>query len=155
MDDLIFIPGNIPSLKNSKVLGRYPSKTVIRWLRLFGIQSYNSKTKTVKEFKRIPKEYSFLEICKPIKSKTNYPLLVEFHFIRGTKHKWDFHNACQIVFDLMVAYDIIPDDSVDYVLPFPLKIKDKFWDFSKENPGVLIKVKQMYKLKNKSYGKNN
>lgn len=141
MSELIFIPGNIPSLKNSKVLGRYPSKTVTKWLRLYGIIHYDSTNKIVKEFKRIPKIYSFTEICAPIKQETNYPLHMGFHFIRGTKHKWDFHNACQVVLDLMVAYDIIPDDNVNYILPFPLEIEGKYWDYSKDNPGVLIKIK--------------
>ncbi len=136
----IFIPGNIPSLKNSKINGRFPSKTVTKWLREFGIVWYSSRDKKVNEFKSIPKKYSFVEICNPIKECREYPLHLGFFFIRNSRRKWDFHNACQIVLDLMTAYDIIPDDNVDFVLPFPLEIEGKYWDLNKENPGVIIKV---------------
>jgi hypothetical protein len=138
--ELIFLSGNIPSLKNSKVMGRFPSKTVMRWLRLYGIQGYNSGRKEVKFFKRIPKQYDFEEICKSIKECNTYPLKLGFHFVRGSRHKWDFHNPCHILLDLMTAFDIIPDDNVEYVLPFPLEIDGKYWSYNKEAPGVYIKI---------------
>lgn len=62
------------------------------------------------------------------------------HFIRGSKHLWDFNNATHILFDLMTALNIIPDDNILYVLPFPLKIEESYWSYDKENPGVIIKI---------------
>jgi len=139
-NELIFIPGNIPSLKNSKVMGRFPSKTVTKWLRLYGIQSYNSGRKEVKFFKRIPKQYNFEKLCKPIKECSIYPIKLGFHFVRGSRHKWDFHNPCHILLDLMTAFDIIPDDNVNFLLPFPLEIDDNYWNYDKTAPGVYIKI---------------
>lgn len=135
----VFIPGNIPSLKNSKIYGRFPSKGVQKWLRLFGISQYNSKRKEVKMFKRINKMYDFEEIFQQFKIK-EYPVLLGFHFIRGTKHSWDFNNANHIITDLMTAFDIIPDDSTKYVLPFPLEIDGNYYSYDKENPGVIIRI---------------
>lgn len=140
MSQLIFIPGNIPSLKNSKIKGRFPSKTVMKWLRLYGIQSYSPSRKEVKFFKTIRGLYNFREIVAPISKIQDYPIKLGFHFIRGSKHKWDFNNATHIVLDLMTAFNIIPDDSVNYILPFPLELEGKYFDYDKDNPGVYIAV---------------
>lgn len=48
IDEMSFIPGNVPSLKNSKVKtnkGIFPSKTVSKYLKSFGIISYSSEKK--------------------------------------------------------------------------------------------------------------
>ena len=136
----IFIHGQIPSLKNSKVMGKFPSKTVTKWLRLYGISSYNSRRKEVNFFKTIKKQYDFELICTPIKEVTNYPIKLGFHFVRGTKGTWDFNNCNHIITDLMTAFDIIPDDDVKHLLPFPLEIDGKYWKIDKDNPGVIIKI---------------
>lgn len=129
-------------MKNSKIKGRFPSKTVTKWLRTFGIKSYSASRKEVIYFKRIQKLYDLEEILKPIKQAEikSYPLLLGMHFVRNSKHKWDFNNANQIILDLMTALDIIPDDNTQFILPFPLLINDKYWDYDKENPGVYIKL---------------
>lgn len=137
---VIFIPGNIPSLKNSKINGRFPSKTVTKWLRTFGIKSYSPSRKEVIYFKRIPKIYNIEELLLPLKLQTNYPLLLGMHFVRNSKRSWDFNNATHIILDLMTALDIIPDDNVKYILPMPLKIDGEYWSYSKDSPGVIIEV---------------
>lgn len=136
----IFIPGQIPSLKNSKILGKFTPKTVTKWLRTFGISSYNSNRKEVNYFVRIPARYNFKEICKEIADYKNYPILMGFHFVRKSKGSWDFNNANHVITDLMTAMDIIPDDSVEYLLPFPLQINGEYYSYNKENPGVIIKI---------------
>lgn len=136
----IFIPGQIPSLKNSKVMGKYPSKTVQKWLRTFGIQSYNSNRKEVIYFKRIPKVFDFEEICLPLLDYRKFPIKLGFHFVRRTKSKWDFNNANHIITDLLTAMDIIPDDDVDHILPFPLEIGGNYYSYNPESPGVIIKI---------------
>lgn len=40
----------------------------------------------------------------------------------------------------MVAFDIIEDDNMDCVLPFPLEINGKWYSVDKENPGAYIVV---------------
>jgi len=139
-DNLIFLPGNIPSSKNSKVNGRFFSKTVMKWLRLYGIKGYSSRKKEVYYFARVQRLYNMEEILLPLKHSTNYPLKLGLHFVRGSKHRWDFGNACQVVFDLMTALDIIPDDDTTYLLPFPLEINGEYWSYDKDNPGVYITV---------------
>lgn len=139
---MIFIYGNVPSLKNSKIKGIFPSKTVMRWLRLYGIQSYSSSRKEVKFFKTIKGLYDFREINSLISEYKEYPIKLGFHFVRGTRHSWDFNNATHIILDLMTAFDIIPDDNVSYVLPFPLEIDGRYYSYDKNNPGVYIKILQ-------------
>ena len=50
---LLFIKGNVPSLKNSKIKtsrGIFSSKTVKRYLNSLGIQSYSPSKKIVKGY---------------------------------------------------------------------------------------------------------
>jgi len=144
MNKIIFIPGQIPSLKNSKIMGRFPSKTVMKWLRLFGIQGYSGRKREVTFFKTIKGEYNITEITSPIREYTKYPLKMEFHFVRNTKGGgWDFNNCNHILTDLMTALGVIPDDNVNYVLPFPYEIDGKYWTYDKENPGVILKITEL------------
>ena len=123
MEDLIFIKGNFPSFKNSKQYvgnGRMiMSETVQKYLK-----SYEHQWKT------IPHQFA----------NENYPMLVGFHFVRGTKHKFDFHNMVQGCADLMVKYGWIKDDNMDCFIPVVLKLNGKYYSYNKEEPGVLIKI---------------
>lgn len=141
---MIFIKENVPSLKNSKIKtsrGIFPSKTVKKYLQKLGIQKYSVSKKTVQGYVTRPNE--FMNISKQwneeIKNK-EYPLKIGFHFIRNSKRKFDFHNAVQIVADLLVAHDFIEDDNMDYFIPVPLKYKGQWYSIDKENPGVIIKI---------------
>ncbi len=140
----VFIPGNVPSLKNSKIKtkrGVFHSKTVTKYLRSLGIQSFSASKKTVKEY--ITRPNLFLEYIEEFKAqveKEKYPLKIGIHFVRGTRHKFDFHNAVQIIADLLVAHNIIEDDNMDYFLPFPLLLKGNYYSYDKENPGVYLKI---------------
>lgn len=140
----IFIPFNVPSLKNSKIKtsrGIFPSRTVKKYLQNLGILRYSSSKKKVDEYKT--KENVFKEKAHEIKQQLKHmepPYKIGFHFVRDSKRKFDFHNAVQIVADLLVAHDAIEDDNMDYFIPFPSKIKGKFYSYDKENPGVYIKV---------------
>lgn len=138
----IFLKGNIPSLKNSKVMGKFPSKVVQKWLRLYGIQSFNSKHKVVKYFKTIKGEYNLMEICKVLKNFSNedYPLILELHFIRSSNRSFDFINACQVIFDLWTAAELIPDDDMKFIVPMPLKLEKGWYSVNKEDPGVIIRI---------------
>lgn len=63
------------------------------------------------------------------------PLRVEFTFIRSTKHRFDFCNACQTCEDLMVETGWLDDDSADYIIPV-----FKPYEYNKSNAGVIIKL---------------
>lgn len=143
-NELIFIPGNVPSSKNSRINtkhGSFASKTVKSYLNSLGIQSYSSSKKLVKGYVNKPNLIENLreDFLKQTSGK-ELPLEIGFHFVRDSKRKFDFHNIVQVVLDLLTAHDIIIDDNMDCVIPFALKIESKFYSVNKEQSGVWIKI---------------
>lgn len=136
---MIFIPYNVPSSKNSKVNGKFFSKTVQKFLRAHGIQTFSSRKKTVAGYKTIPMTFPVEELKWMLKGQ-EYPIILGFHFVRNSKHKFDFGNVCQIILDLMTAFDIIKDDNMDCIIPQCFWIEDKAYSYDPENPGVYLKV---------------
>lgn len=155
--DMIFIPGNIPSLKNSKVKtsrGIFSSPTVSKFLRSIGIQGFNSRKKTVKGYvdPERPNQFEALRSqFAAMRSGKNDPLIIGYHQVRNSKRLFDFSNSVEIVQDLMTAHDFIEDDNVKYVFPVPMSKEGKLitesnprefplYSVDKENPGVWIKI---------------
>ena len=142
--DMVFIKGNIPSSKNSKVAtskGVFHSKTVTKWLREQGIQHYSVSKKEVTLYKTKPCIFPVEQLSSLVSmSHGCSPIKFGIHFVRQTKSKFDFHNICQIVMDLMVAFDIVEDDNMDCVLPFPMQIDNKWYSVDKNNPGCWITI---------------
>ena len=141
---LIFIPGNVPSSKNSRInttKGSFASKTVKSYLNSLGIQSYSSSKKLVKGYVNKPNLIENLreDFLKQIEGK-ELPLEIGFHFVRDSRRKFDFHNIVQVVLDLLTASDFIIDDNMDCVIPFALKRDGKFYSVNKEQSGVWIKI---------------
>ena len=101
---MIFIPFNVPSLKNSKIattIGKgankrtilLPSKAVKNYLQKLGIKKYGSKgvegyAKRSNIFRLSCGDY-FFDCPKPV--------IVKFHFVRDSKRKFDIINAMQII----------------------------------------------------------
>jgi Holliday junction resolvase RusA-like endonuclease len=138
----VFIPFNTASSKNSKIntsKGSFNSKTVQKYLKSLGIKSYSSSKKTVELYKNTELLFPVDELKALIKDK-NKTTVLGFHFVRGTKHNADFNNINQIILDLMTAFDIIEDDNMDYLIPMPYKRNDKWYSYSKTEPGVYIKI---------------
>lgn len=123
----IFIPYHVPSFKNSKVVTRtkkiVPKKSVVQWRK---------KTKP----HWISNRQIFLDACK----NKSYPYKIGFHFVRRTKHRWDFNNITQGVTDEMVRHGWIEDDNMNYLLPFPYKRGDAYYTVDKQAPGVWIRI---------------
>lgn len=118
---MIYIPGNVPSSKNSKQwTGRrlIESKPTRRYRQQTGM-IYKLKAE---EFRQM------VEGLKP-------PYQVEFRFIRDSKRRFDYHNAIQIVADMMVEYGWIEDDNADYFLPVFLP-----YEYKKNDGGVYIGI---------------
>lgn len=143
-NELIFIPGNVPSSKNSRINtkhGSFASKTVKSYLNSLGIQSYSSSKKLVKGYVNKPNLIENLreDFLKQTSGK-QLPLEIGFHFVRDSRRKFDFHNIVQVVLDLLTASDFIIDDNMDCVIPFALKRDGKFYSVDKENCGVWIKI---------------
>lgn len=141
---MIFIPFNVPSLKNSKVKtsrGIFSSKTVKKYLGKLGIQSYSTSKKEVKGYVKRDNLFEGLrEEFKLMMEGKKEPFDIGFHFVRDTKRDFDFNNATQIIQDLMVAHDFIEDDCMKYFLPYPLKINGEAYSIDKTNPGVYIRI---------------
>jgi len=154
---MIFIPGNVPSLKNSKVKTRrgiFASPTVTKYLRTLGIQQFSSRKKEVKGYvdKTRPNVIESFreEIAEMCIGKEN-PLFIGFHQVRNSKRKFDFGNSVELIQDLFTAHDFITDDNVEYVFPIPMtqdgrlpttgNLREEQWySVDKENPGVYIKI---------------
>lgn len=118
---MIFIAGNVPSSKNSK---RWTGKMLI-----------NSKT-VMRYIKETKKQYVLnCQVFKEMTVGLEYPIVVSFKFIRGSKHKFDYINPAQTVQDLMVKNYWIEDDNMNYIIPH-----FEPYEYDKENPGVEIKV---------------
>lgn len=143
-NELIFIPNNVPSLKNSKIKtsrGIFPSKTVKNYLTDLGIQRYSASRKEVVGYAKKPNKFEELrEIFNKALEGKEPPIEIGFHFVRKTKHKFDFNNANQIIADLLTAHGIIEDDNMDCFIPYAFKMNDKFYTIDKENPGVYLKI---------------
>lgn len=142
----IFIPGSVPSLKNSKVKtkhGIFHSKTVGNYLREHGIKSYSSSRKTVEEYARRPNTFRpYAMQLKELLKEVSPPYCIEFYFIRKTKARFDFGNGVELISDLFTAHDAWEDDNCDIFLPFPRLIDGSCYKVDKNNPGVIIRLKQ-------------
>ena len=83
---MIFIPGNIPSLKNSKVKtarGIFSSPTVNKFIRSIGIQKFNSRKKEVKGYVDPTKPNQFEALRKEfmkMKATTSDPIIIGSSF---------------------------------------------------------------------------
>jgi len=139
MNKKVFIPYNTPSLKNSKIMGKFFSPTVKKYLKKFGIQTFSSGRKEVKPYKTIPMTYPVKELKDLFKGVT-YPVIVGFHFVRGSRRKFDYINAQQLPLDMFTAFDIIPDDDMMHIIPSITPVNGEYYTYDKENPGVYIEI---------------
>lgn len=138
---MIFIPGNVPSSKNSKVktaTGLFNSKTVSKYLQSLGVKSYSSKN-GVQEYKTRPN--LFRQAVELACIKTDYPIILGMHFVRDSRRRFDFNNVSQVVCDLMVAHGFIEDDDCDHLYAVPLWMTiGGFYHVDKKAPGVFLEV---------------
>jgi hypothetical protein len=125
----IFIPGNVPSSKNSKqMIFKGKGSPLLLWSKT--AQKYVKDTQYywIDNSNVFEQEYFW-------KTEGKIPLKVSFKFIRGSRHKFDYVNPLQTVLDLMVRYKWIPDDNADIILPV-----FEPYSYDKDNPGVIIKI---------------
>ena len=129
MGKMLFIEGNFPSFKNSKQMTKQGflimSKTVRNYLKEYEYQWKDEENKKI-----------FLEMLHGLEK----PYKIAIHFVRGTKHKYDWVNMVQGVQDLMVKHNWIEDDNTDIMYPSLLEIEGSYSSYSKETPGVYISV---------------
>lgn len=119
----IFIPGDVPSSKNSKI---WTGKHLIHSK---AARNYLSKVIPIFSNKKISKE--FIKKVELI----DLPYKITFVFIRGSKRKFDYVNMAQLPLDTMVNFGWIDDDNADCVIPY-----FKHYLYNKQHPGVIISV---------------
>lgn len=137
---MIFIPGNVPSSKNSKIKTRngiFHSKTVQKYLKYHGIKSYSLRKREITPYSRKPVLFPFVPL-KIMFQAFEPPYFVGFHFVRDSRRKADFQNIVQILADLFVAGGVIPDDDMTSFFPVPLCKCGGWSSLSKANPGVFV-----------------
>lgn len=138
----IFIEGNTPSLKNSKVAtskGVFPSKTVRKYLQNLGVKKYSCSKGTYENYKTRPN--LFEKAVGPMKgflSTRKPPYVISLFFIRNSKRKFDWINAAQIICDLLTAHGVIQDDNMDYLIPMPIQVAGSWYTVDTDRPGCLI-----------------
>ena len=92
----IFIPGNVPSSKNSKEIIRFKKNG--KWISGLTdsklVKKYYETTK-LNYMRRKPKFHKLIDLTSP-------PYRIEFTFVRNSKHQFDYVNPLQTVQDQMV-----------------------------------------------------
>ena len=119
---MLKLNGNIPSSKNSnRWTGRFliKSKVCMRYIKESKLEYQVLRDSFIKQF-------------NPVEGK---PTRVGMFFIRDSRRRFDYINACQIVADLMVKNDWLVDDNADYFVPVFLGYK-----VDKTCPGVILTV---------------
>jgi hypothetical protein len=123
---VFFCPTGTPSSKNSRQwTGRrfLPSKATTLWRKETQQWWEDNKAEFIDELVGLEKPY-----------------LIGMHFVRKSKHKFDFNNPCQTIQDEAVTYGYVEDDNTDEMIPIPLNINGHWHTYDKVNPGVYIKV---------------
>jgi len=125
MNDWFFIPGNTPSLKNSKRIVRMGKMT-----KLIPSKRHEEYEKETEVF------YSMLtEKFKRHTSNHTKPLSIAFYFVRDSRRKFDYTNAIDTVQDLIVKNGWIEDDNCTEMKPVI-----SGYHVDKENAGVYMLI---------------
>lgn len=137
----IFIPGNVPSLKNSKEIFSIPSTKSsccsVDYIKL-GNRQYRctrcdqfcqqAKRPIIVPSARV-KEYieqtkgNYLQAKVDFKRITKdwlLPYKLGLFYIRASEHEFDYDNAGQIIQDLFQSNQIIVSDSMKNLITYPL-----------------------------------
>jgi hypothetical protein len=149
--DFIFVPGNVPSLKNSKIItcrGKFPSVIPSKAVQKYALETCSFW-------------YDNYDRWLELRGDTEYPLMVCFTFVRETKRAFDFSNAVQVLEDCMSSHlytsyknkyvpknlkereDLfdrlqwIPDDNTKYFVPV---FNPRVWYTKDKDSGVYITI---------------
>ncbi len=143
-EHIVFIPGRVPSSKNSRVTNRKTGRSF--------------PSPVVQEYYKITEGYwlSEAEAFRWRWEKLSKPWPIYFHFHRKSKHAYDWINPAQTVQDRMKDRWIkqkegvrvlqkrwIGDDDISEMIPFPLRLNGAYTTYDKFNPGVTILITNM------------
>ena len=137
----LIIPGDVPSLKNSKqlaVLGTLPGRNGLpykTWLNRLLRQIKIVPSKAYQRYAR--RALPLLKQCNLVGYDWQYPVTIHFYFYRATRRKFDHLNIAQGPLDLMVEAGILADDDMAHVIPGVFE-----WGVDKDNPRVEIVISE-------------
>lgn len=145
---MIFVPGNVPSSKNSKVattVGKgkntktvlLNSKTVKSYLQNIGIKRFSSKTGVTGY---VTRPNLFKQAVGDYFEDVKYPCVLGFNFVRSSMRIFDIINAMQIICDLLVAHGCIEDDNAKLLIPMPMMVNGSWYSVCKDRPGVYLEI---------------
>lgn len=120
-----WIPGNVPSSKNSKRAFMSKGKQIVISSKL----TVDYEKSTMWLWKQMSDHFRVALIGK------QQPYRISFKFVRDSRRKFDYINPAQTVQDLMVKYGWIEDDNCDILIP----VFEQF-EYNKDNPGVMITI---------------
>lgn len=154
--NMIFIPFNVPSLKNGKTPVSLPGKKhstlvpapeVKKYLQKIGVKKYRTKLNKKQKDSGMRKVEHYANRPNLFRAAIGdyfknapRPAIVKFHFVRDSKRKFDFCNAVAIIEDLLTAHDFIRDDCMDYFIPLPMILDGEWYSVDPVKPGVWIKI---------------
>lgn len=129
MPYLLILPGNTPSLKNSKQIV-HPGGDRSRRPVIVPSKAYQKWSKAArKELKQSPFTGK----------KWRYPLRVSFHFVRKDDSTADYINLAQGPLDILKEAGIIQDDDMKCVIPSGFS-----YEVDKQHPCVVIIIEENY-----------
>ena len=142
-----FIPGNVPSSKNSRRIVTIKRKDGTKQQLSIASDQTKRYQANVAYIFRAKKSL----FRKTIAAIGPAPYYIGFFFIRKSKHRFDQINPAQTVQDEMVDHEWIDDDDVTNFCPCPVFIENSFWKHHAKDPGVLIVVYETLEEMSKVY----
>lgn len=142
----LFIPGDVPSLKNSKQIywkttSEKSKSRVVSYMGKRRVSPFITSSKLVKAYEKLSGPYydllrpKFLEIVKDLP----LPYKIEFVPAFSRNKNMDFNNFNHLITDMMKKHGWINDDDIHHILPFP-KMEPPHFIVDKNSPGVYIRV---------------
>lgn len=121
----IYIPGEVISKKNSKRIFHPRGKKHPIIANSPQAMRYINETKKYYE--------QLAPFWKHLTKDMKFPIKLHLLFVRSSARIFDYNNIGQMVQDMMVEHDWIPDDDYRYIIPeyAPFGINSR-------NPGVII-----------------
>lgn len=149
-DEAIFIPGEVPSAKNFKTIAfKATGDRKAKWRHLnarsgrwdYGVP-FIMDSDFAKSYRKVitvfyqKNAFRFKQLIRD----QEFPLHIEFLFVRRTKGRWDFNNLTEIVQDMMVECGWLEDDNVKFILPHPPRSPKEGFIVNSRIQGVFIKI---------------
>lgn len=127
----LYIPYDVPTFKNNK-------KLFVRTTAAGKAVPGSGDSDLVRNYKSVTKLYyeNHRMIFLQMVAQRKFPIRVQFFFVRRSAQQFDYNNITQLVQDMMVEHNWLPDDSCKYLIPN----FDAGYALDKFNPGVLIKI---------------